>query len=139
MSEQKEEFDVLDTADATEESDELYDAIKIPVISEEPPESDQTEDNDSEQELSGDGHEPRAKGQSDQSSSSPASDEGEQVRMEEVMPSEQVSDHKLTEFGIAKRYSNDYYQTLMEKIRTVRESLKTSVIDSTATGITQGR
>lgn len=137
MSEQMEEFDVLDSAEATEESEDLYDTIKIPVISEEPPESDQTEDNDSDQELSVDGLEPPAKGQSDQSSSSLASNE-EQVHMEEVMPSEQVADHKLTEFDKTKQYSNDY-QTLMEKIKTVRESLRTSVIDSTATGITQGR
>lgn len=138
MSELKEEINALDDADATEEGDELDDAIKIPVISEELPESDQMEDNNSEQELPGVGHEPRAKEQNDQSSSSVASSE-EEVGLEGAEPSEQVSDPKLAGFDPASQYSSDHYQTLMEKIKTVRDSLRSSVIDSTATGITQGR
>ncbi|CAK6434275.1 unnamed protein product [Pipistrellus nathusii] len=128
MSELEEEIDALVAADATEEGEELDDTIKIPVVSEELPESDQTEDNDSEQKLPGDGREPHAKEQSDQGSSGE-----EEVGLEEVTPSEQVSDPKLAGFDPAKRYSSDYYQTFMEKIRSVRESVRSSVIDSTAT------
>ncbi|XP_059567669.1 IQ and ubiquitin-like domain-containing protein [Myotis daubentonii] len=125
MSKELEELDLLDTPVATEESDDPYETIKIPVISEEPPESDQTEDNGSEQELSGGVLERQAKEQSDQSSSSLASNE-------EVTTSGQVSDYNLTESDTTSRYSKDY-QILMDKIEALRGSLKTSVVDPTAT------
>lgn len=130
MSKELEELDLLNIPDATEESDDPYETIKIPVIAEEPPESDQTEDNGSEQELSGDVLELQAKEQSDQSSSSLASNE--------VTTSEQVSDYNLTESDTTSRYSKDY-QILMDKIEAIRGALKTTVVDATATGITQGR
>ncbi|XP_006090566.1 IQ and ubiquitin-like domain-containing protein [Myotis lucifugus] len=125
MSKELEELDLLDTPDATEESDDAYETIKIPVISEEPPESDQTEDNGSEQELSGDVLEPQAKEQSDQSSSSLASNE-------EVTTSEQVSDYNLTESDATSRYSKDY-QILLDRLEAIRGTLKTAVVDATAT------
>lgn len=131
MSKELEKLNLLDTPIVTEESDDPYETIDIPVISEEPPESDQTEDNGSEQELSGEVLEPQAKEQSDQSSSSPTSNE-------DVTTSEQVSDYNLTESDTASRYSKDY-QLLVDKIEAIRGSLKTAAADATATGITQGR
>lgn len=135
MSEEKEEFDVLDIPDAAEESDDFDETIKIPVISEELPESDQTEDHESEQELLDIGLEPHAK----ESSLSLPSNEEEQLSPDEGVASEQVSDRNVTELDTPKQYSNDYYQALMDKIKAVKSSMKTAVIDSTATGITQGR
>ena len=139
MSEQQEEFDAQGVVDATEESDNAHEAINIPVTSEDLPES---EDNELEPGPSGAGH---VKEQNDQSSSSLPSTDEEQQLMEEAMPPEQVSDslrhyeeHYLTEYDnvtlSANEYSND--MAFLEKIKAIKESLKTSVVDSSVTGIT---
>ncbi|XP_054420185.1 IQ and ubiquitin-like domain-containing protein [Pteronotus mesoamericanus] len=141
MSEQ-EEFHAQDVPDGAEESDNAHETINIPVTSEELPESDQTEDNELELEPSGGGQETHIKEENDQSSSSLKSDDEEPL-MEEVMSPEQVSDSArryekdyLTEFDdaarSAKRYSTDYL-TFLDKIKAVKESLKTSMIDSSVT------
>ncbi|KAM5303664.1 IQ motif and ubiquitin-like domain-containing protein isoform 2-T2 [Glossophaga mutica] len=130
MSEQEEEFDAQDVLNAAEET--TYKAINIPVTSEDLPES---EDNELEPEPSGGGH---VKEQKDRSSSSLPSTDEEQL-MEEAVSPEQVSqslrhykDHYHATQSANER-SNDYV-AFLEKIKAVKESLKTSVIDSSATG-----
>ncbi|KAM5303665.1 IQ motif and ubiquitin-like domain-containing protein isoform 3-T3 [Glossophaga mutica] len=129
MSEQEEEFDAQDVLNAAEET--TYKAINIPVTSEDLPES---EDNELEPEPSGGGH---VKEQKDRSSSSLPSTDEEQL-MEEAVSPEQVSqslrhykDHYHATQSANER-SNDYV-AFLEKIKAVKESLKTSVIDSSAT------
>lgn len=146
MSEEKEESDAPNIPNAAGESDDVHETINIPVISEELPESDQTEDNESELEPSGGGHETRAKEHSDQSSSSLESNE-EQILMEEATTSERVSgsprrykERYLREIDnatqSAKQHSDGYYLAYLDRMKTVKESLKTAVIASSATGIT---
>ncbi|XP_036912388.1 IQ and ubiquitin-like domain-containing protein [Sturnira hondurensis] len=135
MSEQ-EELDAQDVLSAAEESDIAYEAVSIPVTSEDPPES---EDNELEPQPSGGG---RVKEQSARSSSSPPSTDEEQL-MERAMSPEQVSqslrryeEHYLTEFDNATQSANEHsndYVAFLEKIKGVKESLKASVIDSSAT------
>ncbi|KAF6086049.1 IQ motif and ubiquitin domain containing [Phyllostomus discolor] len=136
MSKQEEEFDAQDALNAAEESDNAYEAINIPVTSEDLQES---EDNELEPEPSGGG---RVKEQSDQSSASLPSNDEEQL-MEEVMSPEQVSqslrhykEPYLTVYDnatqSAKEHSNDYV-AFLEKMKAVKETLKTPMIDSSAT------
>ncbi|XP_016068842.1 PREDICTED: IQ and ubiquitin-like domain-containing protein [Miniopterus natalensis] len=143
MSEEKEESDAPNIPNAAGESDDVHETINIPVISEELPESDQTEDNESELEPSGGGHETRAKEHSDQSSSSLESNE-EQILMEEATTSERVSgsprrykERYLREIDnatqSAKQHSDGYYPAYLDRMKTVKESLKTAVIASSAT------
>lgn len=139
MSTQEEEFDAQGVLNAAEESDNAYEAINIPVTSEDLPES---EDNELRPEPSGGG---RVKEQSDESSSSLPSNDEEQL-MEEVMSPEQVP-QSLTHYEepyltvydnvpqLANEHSNDYV-AFLEKIKAMKKSLKTSMIDSSATGIT---
>lgn len=153
MSDQEEEFTAQNIPDASGKRDGVYETITIPVPSEDLPESDQTEDNESEPEdnepepePSGGGHEARSEAQSDQSASNLEINEEEQL-LEEVMLPEQALDspvysekHSLTQLDNAiqstKQQSDDYHLTFLDKIRAVNESLKTSMQQSLATGIT---
>ncbi|XP_019489483.1 PREDICTED: IQ and ubiquitin-like domain-containing protein [Hipposideros armiger] len=151
MSDQEEEFTAQNVSDASEKRGGAYETINIPVSSEEPPESDQTEDNEpepeeneSEPEPSGGSHEARSKEQIDQSSLSLEINNEEQL-LEKIMSPEEVLDspvhskrHSLTELDNAKQstkqHSDDYFLTFLDKIKAVKESLKTPVQDSLATG-----
>ncbi|XP_036102802.1 IQ and ubiquitin-like domain-containing protein [Molossus molossus] len=124
MSEQKEEeeVDTQDTLDpdAAEESDGVHESVNIPVTSEELPESDQSEDNDSALDPPGDDPETGAKGQSDRSSSSLDSNEEQPMEFDNVTQ-------------LTKQYSDDYNLTFLDKIKSIKESLKSSMIHPSAT------
>lgn len=148
MSEQEEESGAQNVQDASGESYGAHGAIDIPVPSEELSESDQTEDNVSEPQPSAGAYKTHAGEQSGPVSSSPEAGGAEQLR-EEVASPERVSDspehyteHHPTELDDATqsttRSVDDYYLTFLDKIKAVKESLKTSVQDSSATGITGG-
>ncbi|XP_039716995.1 IQ motif and ubiquitin-like domain-containing protein isoform X2 [Pteropus medius] len=140
MSEQEEEFDAQNALDASE-GDGAYE-INIPAPSQEALEADQIEENESAPEPSGGGHETLVEEQNDRSTSNLEPNNEEQL-VEEIMSPEQVLDspaHEqqyLSEFDSAmqstKRYSNDSYLTFLDKIKAVKESLKTSMQDSLAT------
>ncbi|XP_023384715.1 IQ and ubiquitin-like domain-containing protein [Pteropus vampyrus] len=140
MSEQEEEFDAQNALDASE-GDGAYE-INIPAPSQEALEADQIEENESAPEPSGGGHETLVEEQNDRSTSNLEPNNEDQL-VEEIMSPEQVLDspaHEqqyLSEFDSAmqstKRYSNDSYLTFLDKIKAVKESLKTSMQDSLAT------
>lgn len=140
MSEQEEEFDAQNALDASE-GDGAYE-INIPAPAQEALEADQIEENESAPEPSGGGHETLVEEQNDRSTSNLEPNNEEQL-VEEIMSPEQVLDspaHEqqyLSEFDSAmqstKRYSNDSYLTFLDKIKAVKESLKTSMQDSLAT------
>ncbi|XP_032954597.1 IQ and ubiquitin-like domain-containing protein isoform X2 [Rhinolophus ferrumequinum] len=157
MSDQEEEFTAQNIPDAPGKRDGVYETITIPVPSEDLPESDQTEDNESEPEEnepepedsepepepSGGGHEVRSEAQSDQSASNLEINEEEQL-LEEIMLPEQALDspvysekHSLTQLDNAiqstKQQSDDYHLTFLDKIKAVKESLKTSMQQALAT------
>lgn len=140
MSEQEEEFDAQNALDAPK-GDGASEMINIPAPSQEALEADQIEENESSPEPSGGGHETLVEEQNDKSTSNLEPNNEEQL-MEEIMSPEQVLDSPthLSEFDSAvqspKRYSNDSYLTFLDKIKAVKESLKTSMQDSLATGIT---
>ncbi|KAM8819549.1 IQ motif and ubiquitin-like domain-containing protein isoform 2-T3 [Rhynchonycteris naso] len=142
MSEQEEDLDAQEVPDAAEGSAEAYPTINIPGTSEEVAKSDQTEDNESELEPFDGGHGSHAEEQSDHGSENIESNKEEQV-MEEVMPPTQVSDSSIHESHYPaqsddattespKQNSSDYLE-LLNKIKAVKKSLRTSLIDSLAT------
>ncbi|XP_015980688.2 IQ and ubiquitin-like domain-containing protein [Rousettus aegyptiacus] len=136
MSEQEEEFDAQNALDAPK-GDGASEMINIPAPSQEALEADQIEENESSPEPSGGGHETLVEEQNDKSTSN-LEPNNEQL-VEEIMSPEQVLDSPthLSEFDSAvqspKRYSNDSYLTFLDKIKAVKESLKTSMQDSLAT------
>lgn len=144
MSDQKEEFVAQNTVNASEENDDAFETINIPVPSEELPESDQTEDNESEVELSGEGHGTHAEEESSQRLPS-LEPNGEEQPVGEVMLPKHASysprhspKHYRTEYDNAMLPARGYSGslTLLNKIKAIKESLKTSMKDSLATGIT---
>lgn len=153
MSDQEEEFTAQNIPDVSGKREGAYETITIPVPSEDLTQSDQTEDNVSEPEdnvsepePSGGGHEVRSETQSDQSASIPEINDEEHL-LEEIMLPEQVLDspvyserHSLTQLDNAtqstEQQSEDYQLTFLDKIKAVKESLKTSMQHSLATGIT---
>ncbi|XP_004418800.1 PREDICTED: IQ and ubiquitin-like domain-containing protein [Ceratotherium simum simum] len=137
MSDQEEEeFSAQNVVDASEESEDAFETINIPVSSEEHPESNQTGGHESELEPSG------VEERSGQSSSSLELRDKEQAS-EEVMSPELVSYSPSHEkpylinsdsaMQSAKQYSNDGSLTFLDKIKAIKESLKTSMKDSLAT------
>nr|XP_019605638.1 PREDICTED: IQ and ubiquitin-like domain-containing protein isoform X4 [Rhinolophus sinicus] len=150
MSDQEEEFTAQNIPDVTGKREGAYETITIPVPSEDLTQSDQTEDNESEPEdnesepePSGGGHEARSEAQNDQSASSPEINDEEHL-LEEIMLPEQVLDspvyserHSLSQLDNAmqstKQQSEDYHLTFLDKIKAVKESLKTSMQHSLAT------
>ncbi|XP_066897764.1 IQ motif and ubiquitin-like domain-containing protein isoform X2 [Kogia breviceps] len=140
MSDQEEGSDAQNV-DSSKEREEALVTINIPVPSEEVPESEQTEDCDSELEPSSGGREKRVEEPSDQSILSLELNDVEQL-MEDVTADEQVS-YSPRDGGesvaksnnavpSAEQYSKDSLAYL-EKIKAVKESLKTSMNDSSAT------
>ncbi|XP_059789474.1 IQ and ubiquitin-like domain-containing protein isoform X2 [Balaenoptera ricei] len=140
MSDQEEGSDAQNV-DSPKEIEDAFGTINIPVPAEEVPESDQTEDCESELEPSSGGREKRVEETSDQSVSSLELNDVEQL-MEDVTADEQVS-HSPGDGGeslaksdnavqSAEQYSKDSL-AFLEKIKAVKESLKTSMKDSSAT------
>uniref|UniRef100_A0A8D1AZH6 IQ motif and ubiquitin domain containing n=1 Tax=Sus scrofa TaxID=9823 RepID=A0A8D1AZH6_PIG len=143
MSDQEKKSDAQNVVDSSEEIKDTLGTISIPVSSEELPDSDQTEDNEYELEPSGWDHERPVEDSSDQSLSSLELNDIKQL-MEDVMSTEEVS-HSPRDSGdsltksdneeqSAKKYSKDSLRFL-EKVKAVKESLRTSTKDSSATGM----
>lgn len=143
MSDQEEGSDAQNV-DSSKEREDAFGTTNIPVPSEEVPESDQTEDCESELEPSSGGREKRVEEPSDQSVLSLELNDVKQL-MEDVTADEQVS-YSPGDSGeslaksdnavqSAEQYSKDSL-AFLEKIEAVKESLKTSMKDSSATGIT---
>ncbi|XP_021555021.1 IQ and ubiquitin-like domain-containing protein [Neomonachus schauinslandi] len=143
MSDQEEEFDSQNVVNASEENEDAFEIISIPVPSEEFPESDQTEDNESEVEPSSEGPTTHVKEESYQSLSNVEPEDEEQL-MEEALLPKQVSysprnstEHYVTKddnaMQSAKRYSNAGSLAFLDKIKAIKESLKASVKDPLAT------
>uniref|UniRef100_A0A667GBF6 IQ motif and ubiquitin domain containing n=1 Tax=Lynx canadensis TaxID=61383 RepID=A0A667GBF6_LYNCA len=141
MSDQKEEFVAQNTVNASEENDDALETINIPVPSEELPESDQTEDNESEVELSGEGHGTHAEEESSQRLPSLEPNDEEQPVGEVMLPKHasysprHSPKHYRTEYDNAMLPARGYSGslTLLNKIKAIKESLKTSMKDSLAT------
>uniref|UniRef100_A0A8D1ZI46 IQ motif and ubiquitin-like domain-containing protein n=1 Tax=Sus scrofa TaxID=9823 RepID=A0A8D1ZI46_PIG len=143
MSDQEKKSDAQNVVDSSEEIKDTLGTISIPVSSEELPDSDQTEDNEYELQPSGWDHERPVEDSSDQSLSSLELNDIKQL-MEDVMSTEEVS-HSPRDSGdsltksdneeqSAKKYSKDSLRFL-EKVKAVKESLRTSTKDSSATGM----
>ncbi|XP_013841136.1 IQ and ubiquitin-like domain-containing protein isoform X4 [Sus scrofa] len=141
MSDQEKKSDAQNVVDSSEEIKDTLGTISIPVSSEELPDSDQTEDNEYELQPSGWDHERPVEDSSDQSLSSLELNDIKQL-MEDVMSTEEVS-HSPRDSGdsltksdneeqSAKKYSKDSLRFL-EKVKAVKESLRTSTKDSSAT------
>ncbi|XP_070472559.1 IQ motif and ubiquitin-like domain-containing protein isoform X2 [Equus przewalskii] len=143
MSDQEEEFNAQNVVDASEESKDAFESINIPGSSEELPESEQTEDNESELEQSGGSHGPHVEEETDQRALSlePIADA---QASEEVMSPEYVLSspghheepyltHSDTAVQSAEQYINDGSLTFLDKIKAIKESLKESAKDSFAT------
>ncbi|XP_049497716.1 IQ and ubiquitin-like domain-containing protein isoform X2 [Panthera uncia] len=141
MSDQKEEFVAQNTVNASEENDDAFETINIPVPSEELPESDQTEDNESEVALSGEGHGTHAEEESSQRLPSLEPNDEEQPVGEVMLPKHasysprHSPKHYRTEYDNAMLPARGYSGslTLLNKIQAIKESLKTSMKDSLAT------
>ncbi|XP_065740270.1 IQ motif and ubiquitin-like domain-containing protein [Phocoena phocoena] len=140
MSDQEEGSDAQNV-DSSKEREDAFGTTNIPVPSEEVPESDQTEDCESELEPSSGGREKRVEEPSDQSVLSLELNDVKQL-MEDVTADEQVS-YSPGDSGeslaksdnavqSAEQYSKDSL-AFLEKIEAVKESLKTSMKDSSAT------
>lgn len=138
MSEHREDFDAQNVAEASEESDDAFETVNIPVLSEELPESPQTEGSGSEVEPS-DGGRATLVEESDQSVSS--LETNDEPLIEGVITPGQVSfspkfkKHYLTKSDNAvksgRQYSYDSV-TLMDKIKAAKESLKMSMKEAVA-------
>ncbi|XP_006859427.1 PREDICTED: IQ and ubiquitin-like domain-containing protein [Chrysochloris asiatica] len=146
MSEQEEKFDAQDLTDTSQGSHEAFQTVNIPVSTEDLLESDQNEDqNVSELVSSSDGRETRAELRSNSSPHSYVSLEGEDEEsfMEEAVPPIRVSytsasDDKqsLTKSDNAEQPStqhSDENLVFLDKVKTIKESLKSSRQDSSAT------
>ncbi|XP_055139816.1 IQ motif and ubiquitin-like domain-containing protein isoform X1 [Symphalangus syndactylus] len=132
MSNQQEKYEAQNIANSTEESDNAFDTVTIPVPSEEPQESDQTEEHESGIEQFSESRAIHFEEQSDQSFSSLEPD-NEQL-MEEVISPRQVS---YTPQHCEKQYAmqrpNDDSLAFLDKIKSIKESLQESMEDSLAT------
>lgn len=143
MSDQEEEFDAENVVNASEENKDASGIISIPLPSEEFPESDQAEDNESEVEPSSEGYTTHAKEESQQGLSN-VEPEDEEQRMEEALLPKQVSyspesstEHYLTKYDNvmqpAKQNSKPGSLAFLDKIKAIKESLKASVKNPLAT------
>ncbi|XP_057160446.1 IQ and ubiquitin-like domain-containing protein isoform X2 [Ursus arctos] len=144
MSDQEEEFDTQNVVKASEENEDAFEIISIPVPSEEFSEPDQTEDNESEVEPSSEDYTTHVK-ESYQSLPN-VEPEDEEHLMEEALLPKQASysprnstEHDLTKYENAvqpaERYSNAGSLAFLDKIKAIKESLKASVKDPLATGM----
>ncbi|XP_044102427.1 IQ and ubiquitin-like domain-containing protein isoform X2 [Neovison vison] len=143
MSDQEEEFDAENVVNASEENRDASGIISIPLPSEEFPESDQAEDNESEVEPSSEGYTTHAKEESQQGLSN-VEPEDEELLMEEALLPKQVSyspesstEHYLTKYDNvmqpAKQNSKPGSLAFLDKIKAIKESLKASVKNPLAT------
>ncbi|KAB0341738.1 hypothetical protein FD754_018664 [Muntiacus muntjak] len=137
MSDQEEEADSQNAVDSSKEREDALVSINIPVPSEEVPESDQTEDYESERDPSSGGLEKRTEELSDQSVSSLEPDDVEQL-VDDVMMAERAEDGggSLTKSGSAVQSARPYSKvslTFLEKVKAVKESLRITTKDSLAT------
>ncbi|XP_065795196.1 IQ motif and ubiquitin-like domain-containing protein isoform X2 [Muntiacus reevesi] len=137
MSDQEEEADSQNAVDSSKEREDALVSINIPVPSEEVPESDQTEDYESELDPSSGGLEKRTEELSDQSVSSLEPNDVEQL-VDDVMMAERAEDGggSLTKSGSAAQSARPYSKvslTFLEKVKAVKESLRITTKDSLAT------
>ncbi|XP_072865416.1 IQ motif and ubiquitin-like domain-containing protein isoform X3 [Chlorocebus sabaeus] len=131
MSNQPKKYEAQNIANSTEESD-AFDIVTIPVPSEEPQESDQTEEHESGIQQFSESHAIHVEEQSDRSFSSLEPD-NEQL-MKEVLSPRQVSytpQHHEKQY--AMQSPNDDSLAFLDKIKAIKESLQESVEDSLAT------
>ncbi|XP_037587021.1 IQ and ubiquitin-like domain-containing protein isoform X2 [Cebus imitator] len=132
MSSQEDKYEAQNIDDSTEETDDAFDTITIPVPSEEPQESDQTEEHESGLEQFNESRAMHVKEQSAQSFSSVEPD-NEQL-MEEVISPRQVSYTPLHhERQFAMQSPNDDSLAFLDKIKAIKEALHESKEDSLAT------
>ncbi|XP_032132014.1 IQ and ubiquitin-like domain-containing protein isoform X3 [Sapajus apella] len=132
MSSQEDKYEAQNIDDSTEETDDAFDTITIPVPSEEPQESDQTEEHESGLEQFNESHAMHVEEQSAQSFSSVEPD-NEQL-MEEVISPRQVSYTPLHhERQFAMQSPNDDSLAFLDKIKAIKEALHESKEDSLAT------
>lgn len=149
MSDREEEFGAQNAVTASEENDDAFETINVPISSEELPESGQAEGSESEVTPSSEGHTTHVKEENDQSFLNEEPEDEEQF-MEEVLFPKRVSysrrnsvKHKFTKHDnavqSAKQFSHAGSLAFLDKIKAIKESLKASMKDPLATGITWGR
>ncbi|XP_010341855.1 IQ motif and ubiquitin-like domain-containing protein isoform X2 [Saimiri boliviensis] len=132
MSSQEDKYEAQNIDDSTEETDDAFDTVTVPVPPEEPQESDQTEEHESGLEQFNESRAMHVEEQSAQSFSSVEPD-NEQL-MEEVVSPIQVSYTPLHhERQFAMQSPNDNSLAFLDKIKAVKESLQESKEDSLAT------
>nr|XP_012329524.1 IQ and ubiquitin-like domain-containing protein isoform X2 [Aotus nancymaae] len=132
MSSQKDKYEAQNIDDSTEETDDAFDTVTIPVPSEEPQESDQTEERESGLEQFNESRAMHVEEQSAQSFSSVEPD-NEQL-LEEVISPRQVSYTPLHhERQFATQSPNDDSLAFLDKTKAIKESLHESKEDSLAT------
>ncbi|XP_072601373.1 IQ motif and ubiquitin-like domain-containing protein isoform X9 [Vulpes vulpes] len=143
MSDREEEFGAQNAVTASEENDDAFETINVPVSSEELPESGQAEGSESEVTPSSEGHTTHVKEENDQSFLNKEPEDEEQL-MEEVLFPKRVSysrrnsvKHKFTKHDnavqSAKQFSHAGSLAFLDKIKAIKESLKASMKDPLAT------
>uniref|UniRef100_A0A8C0RM36 IQ motif and ubiquitin domain containing n=1 Tax=Canis lupus familiaris TaxID=9615 RepID=A0A8C0RM36_CANLF len=143
MSDREEEFGAQNAVTASEENDDAFETINVPISSEELPESGQAEGSESEVTPSSEGHTTHVKEENDQSFLNEEPEDEEQF-MEEVLFPKRVSysrrnsvKHKFTKHDnavqSAKQFSHAGSLAFLDKIKAIKESLKASMKDPLAT------
>ncbi|XP_072618842.1 IQ motif and ubiquitin-like domain-containing protein isoform X7 [Vulpes vulpes] len=143
MSDREEEFGAQNAVTASEENDDAFETINVPVSSEELPESGQAEGSESEVTPSSEGHTTHVKEENDQSFLNKEPEDEEQL-IEEVLFPKRVSysrrnsvKHKFTKHDnavqSAKQFSHAGSLAFLDKIKAIKESLKASMKDPLAT------
>ncbi|XP_072611255.1 IQ motif and ubiquitin-like domain-containing protein isoform X5 [Vulpes vulpes] len=143
MSDREEEFGAQNAVTASEENDDAFETINVPVSSEELPESGQAEGSESEVTPSSEGHTTHVKEENDQSFLNKEPEDEEQL-MEEVLFPKRVSysrrnsvKHKFTKHDnavqSARQFSHAGSLAFLDKIKAIKESLKASMKDPLAT------
>ncbi|XP_011943296.1 PREDICTED: IQ and ubiquitin-like domain-containing protein isoform X6 [Cercocebus atys] len=133
MSNQPKKYEAQNIANSTEESD-AFDIVTIPVPSEEPQESDQTEEHESGIEQLSESHAIHVEEQSDRSFSSLEPD-NEQLMKEVISPRQVSYTPQHHEKQYAMQSPNDDSLAFLDKIKAIKESLQESMEDSLATGL----
>ncbi|XP_011943292.1 PREDICTED: IQ and ubiquitin-like domain-containing protein isoform X3 [Cercocebus atys] len=131
MSNQPKKYEAQNIANSTEESD-AFDIVTIPVPSEEPQESDQTEEHESGIEQLSESHAIHVEEQSDRSFSSLEPD-NEQLMKEVISPRQVSYTPQHHEKQYAMQSPNDDSLAFLDKIKAIKESLQESMEDSLAT------
>nr|XP_011728382.1 IQ and ubiquitin-like domain-containing protein isoform X2 [Macaca nemestrina] len=131
MSNQPKKYETQNIANSTEESD-AFDIVTIPVASEEPQESDQTEEHESGIEQFSESHAIHVEEQSDRSFSSLEPD-NEQLMKEVISPRQVSYTPQHHEKQYAMQSPNDDSLAFLDKIKAIKESLQESMEDSLAT------